>query len=79
MSITMDKELLVRMPTPLYNQAKKFCGKRYKSISAFIRELLIERIEDHLTADEKREIAEGEREYLKGRGVNWRTIKRGQV
>ena len=76
MSILMDKELLIRMPTPLYNQAKKLCEKRYKSISAFIRDLLIERIDDYLTTDEKKKIAEGEKEYLKGKGANWRTIKR---
>lgn len=76
MSILMDKELLIRMPTPLYNQAKKLCEKRYKSISAFIRDLLIERIDDYLTTDEKKKIAEGEKEYLKGKGANWRTIRR---
>lgn len=77
MPIIMDKELLIRMPTPLYYQTRRLCEKRYKSISAFIRELLIERIDDYLTADEKKKIAEGEREYLKGKGANWRTIKRG--
>lgn len=77
MAITMNKELLIRMPAPLYNQTKKFCEKRYKSISAFIREILIERLDDYLTKDEKKKAAEGEKEYLEGKGVNWRTIKRG--
>lgn len=77
MSVTMDKELLIRMPTPLYNQAKKLCERKYKSLSAFVRELLIERLEDSLTAKELKEIAEGEREYLRGKGVSWRTVKRG--
>lgn len=77
MSVTMDKALLIRMPTPLYNQAKKLCERKYKSLSAFVRELLVERLEDSLTAKELKEIAEGEREYLRGKGVSWRTVKRG--
>ena len=77
MAITMDKELLIRMPTPLYAQAKKLCEKRYKSISAFVRELLIERLEDSLTAEERKRILKGEKEYSKGKGVNWRAIRRG--
>ncbi len=77
MPITMDKELLIRMPTSLYNQTKRLCEKRYKSLSAFVRELLIERLEDYLTAEEKRKIAEGEKEYTKGKGVNWRKFRRG--
>lgn len=77
MPVTMDKELLIRMPTPLYNQVKKMCERRYKSLSAFVRELLVERLEDSLTAKELKEITEGEREYRKGKGVNWRIVKRG--
>ena len=77
MSVTMDKELLIRMPTPLYNQAKKLCKKRYKSLSAFVRDVIMERVEDYLTTDERKKIAEGEKEYLKGKGVNWRAVKRG--
>ena len=57
MSVTMDKELLIRMPTPLYNQAKKICKKRYKSLSAFVRDVIMERVEDYLTTDERKKIA----------------------
>ncbi|PIW67704.1 MAG: hypothetical protein COW10_04590 [Candidatus Omnitrophica bacterium CG12_big_fil_rev_8_21_14_0_65_42_8] len=77
MSVTMDKELLIRMPTPLYNQAKKLSKKRYKSISAFVRDVIMEHVEDYLTEDERKKIADGEKEYLKGKGISWRTIKRG--
>ncbi len=73
----MNKELLIRMPAPLYNQAKKLCESKYKSLSAFVRELLVERLEESLTAKELKEIAEGEREYRRGKGINWRTVKRG--
>lgn len=77
MSVTMNKELLIRMPSSLYEEAAKLCKKRYLSMSSFIRELIIEQIESSLTAQEEKIIAEGEKQYLKGKGVNWRKIKRG--
>jgi len=77
MSITMNKELLVRMPSSLYEEIAKLCKKRYMSISSFIRELLIEQVEGSLTAEEGKIVAEGERQYLKGKGINWRKVRRG--
>ena len=77
MSVTMNKEILIRMPPPLYNQTIKLCKKRYMSVSSFIRELIIEQVESSLTAAEEKIVAEGERHYLKGKGANWRKIKRG--
>lgn len=77
MAVMMDKELLIRMPSPLYKQAAKFCKKRYISISSFIRELLVEKIEDSLTLKEEEIVVKGERQYLKGKGISWRKVKRG--
>ncbi len=77
MPIIMNKELLIRMPSSLYEEAVKLCKKRYMSISSFIRELIVEQIESSLTAGEEKIVAQGERQYLKGKGVNWRKIKRG--
>lgn len=77
MSITMNKELLIRMPSSLYEQTVKLCKKRYMSMSSFIRELIVEQIESSLTPAEEKIVAEGERQYLKGKGINWRKIKRG--
>lgn len=77
MAITMNKELLIRMPTPLYNKVKKVCGNRYKSLSAFIRDLLIEGLDDYLTAEERQKVVKGEKEYSQGKGVGWRSVKRG--
>ncbi len=47
------------------------------SISSFIRELLVDQVEGSLSPEEEKIIAEGERQYLKGRGTNWRRVKRG--
>lgn len=77
MAVTMDKELLIRMPDPLYKQAKRLCERSYKSMSALVRDLLIERLLDSLTAEEMKKIAHGESEYSKGKGVNWRSVRRG--
>jgi len=77
MSAMMDKELLIRMPSSLYKETLKLCRKRYMTISSFIRGLIIEQIETSLTPEEEKIIAEGERQYLKGKGVNWRRVKRG--
>lgn len=77
MAITMNKELLIRMPASLYKEASKLCKARYKSLSAFIRDLLMEQIESSLTPEEERIIRVGEAQYRKGKGVNWRKVKRG--
>lgn len=77
MPVTMNKELLIRMPSSLYNETIKLCKKRYMSISSFIRELIIEQIESALTPTEEKIVAEGERLYLKKKGTNWRKVKRG--
>ena len=77
MSVTMDKELLIRMPSSLYQGIAKLCKKRYISISAFVRELLLEELESPLTIEEEKLIAKAEGQYLKGEGVSWRKVKRG--
>jgi len=77
MSVVMNKELLIRMPSSLYEETVKLCKKRYMTISSFIRELIVEQIEGSLTPGEEKIIAEGERQYLKGKGINWRKVKRG--
>jgi len=73
----MNKELLVRMPASLYEQTAKLCKKRYMTISSFVRGLIIEQIEGSLTPEEEKLVARGEKQYLKGKGVNWRKAKRG--
>jgi hypothetical protein len=73
----MDKQLLIRMPFPLYTQTLKLCKKRYMSISSFIRGLLIEQVEGALSPREARIVVQGEKQYLKGKGTDWRKVKRG--
>ena len=77
MSALMNKELLIRMPSSLYEETVKLCKKKYMTISSFIRELIVEQIENSLTAEEEKIVAQGEKQYLKGKGINWRKVKRG--
>ncbi len=77
MSIRMNKELLIRMPPDLYRRVKKVCDSEYKSISAFVRELLLERLDDTLTAEEMKIIGKERAAFNKGKGTSWRKVKRG--
>jgi len=77
MSVTMNKELLIRMPSSFYQVTLKLCRKRYMSISSFIRELIVDQIESSLAPTEEKIVAEGERLYLKRKGTNWRKARRG--
>ncbi|MBI3990816.1 MAG: hypothetical protein HY350_01575 [Candidatus Omnitrophica bacterium] len=77
MPVVMNKELLIRMPSSLYQETVKLCRRRYMSISSFIRELIVEQIESSLTPAEERTVTQGERLYLKRKGTNWRKVRRG--
>ena len=77
MSVTMNKELLVRMPLSLYKKARTVCSKEYKSLSALVRELLLERIDATLTEAEKSVVEKGSKSFHKGEGVDWRAVRRG--
>lgn len=77
MSITMDKELLIRIPSSLYVRVKRLSNREYKSISAMIRELLLERIEESMTEQELKLIEKESSDFHKGKGTDWRQAKRG--
>jgi len=77
MSITMNKELLIRVPMSLYQRAKLLCEKEYKSLSALVRELLLERLDSTLTKSEMTSIKKARRAFSAGKGTNWRKVKRG--
>lgn len=64
----MDKELLIRMPSSLYNRVKSECDLEYKSMSAFVRELLLEKLDDTLSSEEMREIKKGSASFKRAKG-----------
>lgn len=73
----MDKQFLIRVPSPLYKRVQEVCAREYKSMSALVRELLIERLEDSFTEEEQRIIGESRNNVRKGNVVNWRDVHRG--
>jgi len=73
----MSKELLIRIPEPLYRRVKKVCADEYKSVSAFVRELLKERLDESLSCEDLEDIHAARKEFKAGKSVSWRSIKRG--
>ena len=49
MAVSMSKELLIRVPAPLYRRIKEVCAHEYKSMSAFVRELIKEKVDEMLS------------------------------
>ena len=79
MAIIMSKELLIRIPEPLYRRVKKVCADEYKSMSAFVRELLKERVDETLSSEDWDDISAARKEFKTGKSVSWRSIKRGKI
>ena len=77
MAITMSKELLIRIPESLYRRAKKVCADEYKSMSAFVRELLKERVDEALSTEDWEDIHTARKEFKTGKSVSWSAVKRG--
>jgi predicted DNA-binding protein len=76
MAITMSKELLIRIPEPLYHRVKEVCAEEYKSMSAFVRELLKERVDEVLSSEDWDDIHAARKELKVGKSVSWRSVKR---
>ena len=77
MSVTMNKELLVRLPISLYTKIKRLCEMEYRPMSALIRELLVEKLEDSFSKEELKAMEDAGDDFRKGKGVSWRKMKRG--
>ena len=76
MSVIMNKELLIRMPAVLYKRTKKLCEKEYKSMSALIRELVMERLDETLSSSEARIVEKESKAFSEGKGKDLRKVKR---
>lgn len=76
MAITMSKELLIRIPEPLYRRVKEVCAREYKSMSAFVRELLKERLDEALSSEDWEDIRAARKNLKGGKSVSWRAVKR---
>lgn len=73
----MTRRILVNLPGKVYEDLRHLAKTEYKSISGIIRESVIERLEGKFSKSEMDLIEKGRSEYRKGKGVNWRSVKRG--
>ncbi len=77
MAVTMSKELLIRVPEPLYRRIKEVCAHEYKSMSAFIRDIIKERVDEILSSEDLGDIRAARKDFKSGKSVAWRSVKRG--
>ncbi len=73
----MTKRILVNLPGKMYEDLKLFAKAEYKSISAVIRESVLDKLKDQFSKSEIDLIEKGRSEYRQGKGVHWRSVKRG--
>ncbi|OIO38943.1 MAG: hypothetical protein AUJ72_01665 [Candidatus Omnitrophica bacterium CG1_02_46_14] len=73
----MSKRILVSLPEKIYDELKKLAKTEYKSVAGIIRESVLERLHGEFSKGEMNLIEKGRSEYRQGKGVNWRSIKRG--
>jgi len=77
MGVALKKNIVVRLPMPLYQKAKRISDGEYKTFTGFIRELILEKVEDRLISHEVAEGMKASQDFKAGKGVAWRKIKRG--
>ena len=73
---TMDKRIILSLPSALYQDVKKRANKSYLSVSGYIRESLLERAKEKLTPREEVLIEGARKHFRQGKGISWRQIKR---
>ncbi len=73
----MTKRILVNLPSKLYEDLKTLAKAEYKSISGVIRESILDKLEGGISKSETDFIEKGRSEHRQGKGVNWRSVKRG--
>ena len=73
----MNKRIIVNLPVKLYEDMKRVAEREYRSVSSLIRESLLEKLEGEFTSEEMSLIEKGHQSFRKGKGINWREVKRG--
>lgn len=70
----MDKTILIHLPSELYESMKRIAAKKYKSLSSFVRESILEKIEEEFSSEELALIEKGRKSFHRGKGTNWRKV-----
>ena len=69
-----EKRVLVNLPVGLYNDLKQIASKELRSVSSLIRESVLHRVEETLSAADKMLIKRGRKEFREGKGTDWRKV-----
>ena len=72
----MDKRIVISLPARLYINIKKVASKHYQTVSGYIRESILEKIQDEFSPEEQAVIEDGRKELRNGKGTDWRKIRR---
>ena len=73
----MTRRILVNLPGQIYEDLKHLAKTEYKSVSGIIRESVIEKLQERLSKSEADFVEKGRSDYRRGKGVHWRSVKRG--
>ena len=73
----MAKRIVISLPARLYFSLRKAASVHYQTVSGFIRESIVEKIEDEFTPGEIKVIETGRKEMREEKGVEWRKARRG--
>ena len=73
----MTRRILVNLPGKMYENLKALAKSEYKSISGVIRESIFDKLQKEFSKNEMELIEKGRDEYRQGKGVHWRSVKRG--
>ncbi|MFH1540435.1 MAG: DUF6290 family protein [Elusimicrobiota bacterium] len=71
---TKIKLIGVKMPLKLASALEHIATEQYKSVSTFIREMIVDYIEDELSVGSWKLIEKGRKEYREGKCIPWREV-----
>ena len=72
----MDKRILISLPAKLYANIKKAASSHYQTVSGYIRESVVEKIQEELSPEEAAVIRASKNEIRRGKGTPWRKVRR---
>ena len=65
------------IPKNIHGHVKKICVDKFKTVPAFVHELLKERVDEMLSCEDWDDIHAARKEFKTGKSIAWRSIKRG--
>lgn len=72
----MDKRIVISLPAKLYGNIKKAASSHYQTVSGYIRESILEKIQDEFTPEESAVLEVSKKEMRETKGIAWRKVRR---